>query len=72
METDFILPISLLFFSFFFFFFFFFFWDSDMADSYVIWAKSWENLFMPYANDKGADQPAIPQSDQRLYCSLCG
>ena len=22
------------------------------------WATSWENLFMPYANNKGADQPA--------------
>ena len=25
-----------------------------------IWATSWENLFMPYANNKGADQPAQP------------
>ena len=24
----------------------------------IIWATSWENLFMPYANNKGADQPA--------------
>ena len=24
----------------------------------LIWATSWENLFMPYANNKGADQPA--------------
>ena len=23
-----------------------------------IWAMSWENLFMPYANNKGADQSA--------------
>ena len=23
-----------------------------------IWATSWENLFLPYANNKGADQPA--------------
>ena len=23
-----------------------------------IWAMSWENLFMPYANNKGTDQPA--------------
>ena len=22
------------------------------------WAPSWENLFMPYANNKGTDQPA--------------
>ena len=23
----------------------------------IIWATSWENLFMPYANNKGADHP---------------
>ena len=22
-----------------------------------IWASSWENLFLPYANNKGTDQP---------------
>ena len=22
------------------------------------WAVSWENLYLPYANNKGADQPA--------------
>ena len=27
-----------------------------------IWATSWENLFMQYANNKGADQPAHPRS----------
>ena len=26
------------------------------------WAMSWENLFLPYANNKGADQPAHPGS----------
>ena len=26
------------------------------------WATSWENLFMPYTNNKGADQPAHPHS----------
>ena len=25
---------------------------------YLIWATSWEILFMPYANNKGADEPA--------------
>ena len=25
---------------------------------YEIWATSWEKLFMPYANNKGADQPS--------------
>ena len=28
----------------------------------IKWASSWENLFMPYANNKGADQPALPRS----------
>ena len=23
----------------------------------IIWATSWENLFLPCANSKGADQP---------------
>ena len=27
-----------------------------------IWATSWENLFMPYANNKNADQPAHRRS----------
>ena len=34
----------------------------------INWASSCQNLFMPYANNKGADQPA--QSDQHLSCSL--
>ena len=29
---------------------------------YHIWASSWENLFLPYANNKGADQPVHPGS----------
>ena len=29
---------------------------------YIIWVMSWENLFMPYANNKGADQLAHPHS----------
>ena len=28
----------------------------------IIWASSWENLFLPYANNKGTDQPAHPRS----------
>ena len=28
----------------------------------LIWATRWENLFMPYANNKGADQPVQPCS----------
>ena len=30
--------------------------------SHIKWASSWENLFLPYANNKGADQPAHPRS----------
>ena len=26
-----------------------------------IWSTPWENLFMPYANNKGADQPVHPR-----------
>ena len=32
------------------------------AINVTIWATSWENLFLPYANNKGADQPAHPHS----------
>ena len=28
----------------------------------LLWATSWENLFLPYANNKGADQPVHPRS----------
>ena len=28
----------------------------------IIWAAPWENLFLPYTNNKGADQPAHPRS----------
>ena len=28
----------------------------------IKWATSWENQFMPYVNNKGADQPAHPHS----------
>ena len=36
------------------------------------WVTSWENLHMPYANSKGANQPAHSRSlsEQRLCCSL--
>ena len=32
-------------------------WVYTLCPGYI-WAISWENLFMPYANNKGADQPA--------------
>ena len=43
-----------------------------LANICSIWMETkwatWENLFMPYANNKGADQDA--QTDQCLSCSL--
>ena len=33
-----------------------------LMSTYNIWVTSWENLFMPYANNKGADQPAWMRS----------
>ena len=35
------------------------------------WATSWENLFMPYANNKGADQPAHPRSLNSVFVVRC-
>ena len=35
------------------------------------WATSWENLFMPYANSKGADQPAHPRSLISTFVVRC-
>ena len=37
----------------------------------VIWGTSWENLFLPYANNKGADQPAHPRSLISAFVSHC-
>ena len=36
-----------------------------------IWATSWENLSMPYANNKGADQPAHPRSLISAFVVRC-
>ena len=35
------------------------------------WATSWENLFLLYANDKGADQPAHPRSLISAFVVCC-
>ena len=35
------------------------------------WVTSWENLFMPYANNKGADQPAHPRSLTSAFVVRC-
>ena len=34
------------------------------------WA-TWENLFMPYANNKDADQPAHPRSLISIFVIRC-
>ena len=34
-------------------------------------ATSWENLFMPYANNKGADQPAHPRGLISAFVVRC-
>ena len=35
------------------------------------WAPSWENLFLPYANNKGADQPAHSRSLISAFVVRC-
>ena len=37
----------------------------------LIWATSWENLFMAYGNNKGADQPVHPQSLISAFIFRC-
>ena len=39
--------------------------------SRLSWATSWENLFMPYANNKDADQPAHQRSLISVFVSRC-
>ena len=36
-----------------------------------LWAMSWENLFLPYANNKGADQPAQSRSPISAFAVHC-
>ena len=42
---------------------------NTLVPSACIWAMSWENLFMPYGNIKGADC-ADAQADQHICCLL--
>ena len=35
------------------------------------WATSWQNLLLPYANNKGADQPAHPRSLISAFVVCC-
>ena len=37
----------------------------------IIWATLWENLLLPYANNKGADQPAHPRSLISTFVFRC-
>ena len=37
----------------------------------TIWATSWENLFMPFANNKDAGQPAHPRSLTSTFVFHC-
>ena len=37
----------------------------------LIWATSWENLFIPYANNKDADRPAHPHSLISTFIVRC-
>ena len=37
----------------------------------IEWATSWENLFMLYANNKGADQSALPRSLISTFVVRC-
>ena len=39
--------------------------------SFIKWATSWENLFMPYANNKGTDQPVHPHSLISAFVVCC-
>ena len=41
--------------------------DKFLKNVNFIWATAWENLFLPYANNKGADQPAHCWAGQFEY-----
>ena len=42
-----------------------------MFEELCFWAPSWENLFLPYANNKGADQPAHSRSLISAFAVRC-
>ena len=49
-------------------------WHCDLSFDNIesiIWASSWENLVLPYANNKGADQPAHPRSLPSTFVVRC-
>ena len=41
------------------------------AFTYIIWATSWENLFLQYANNKGTDQPVHQRSLISAFVVCC-
>ena len=43
----------------------------NIADTGYKFAVSWENLFMPHANNKAADQPAHPHSQISAFVVRC-
>ena len=45
--------------------------EAVLMTTHIIWTTSWENLFMPYANNKGADQPAHSRSLIRAFVIRC-
>ena len=48
------------------------FYITDITDIFSIsWATSWENLFMPYANNKDADKPVRFLDSIIALVSLC-
>ena len=51
--------------------FYLFYVFSDHTCCECILATSWENLFMTYANNKGADQPAHPRSLISAFVVRC-
>ena len=44
---------------------------SVSLEQLAIWATSWENLFMPYANNEGTDQRAHPRSLISTFVVRC-
>ena len=44
---------------------------THIENAHIKWATSWENLFVPYANNKGADQPAHLRSLTSTFVARC-
>ena len=46
-------------------------YQTSKFGSFIKWATSWESLFLPYANNKGADQPAHSRSLISVFVFCC-